>query len=254
MGSTFKRLGKYYEILYADKDYEKECKFLEKIFKNYSNSTPRSILDVGCGTGGHAIPLAKRGYELTAVDLSDDMLNVARQKAKRHGVDIDFGLTDLKDLKLNKKFDVCICMFAVLDYITENEALQEVLFKIREHLKYDSLFVFDFWYGPAVLTIMPSSRIKLMERNGLRVLRFAEPRLDTLHHTFEVNYLLIVSRANQIVDEIREKHVVRYFFPEEIRYFLDKTGFKLLKLCPFMDLQGQLTEKVWNAVAISKAI
>lgn len=164
MKEIFKSYAKYYDIIYADKDYEKECDFLEEIFRNYSKITPKTILDGGCGTGGHAIPLAKRGYEVTGVDLSEEMINIAKEKAKENGVNIDFRVMDLRELRLNKKFDVCILMFAVIDYIINTKDLLKVFANIRETLKNDSLFIFDFWYGPAVLTILPTPRMKTLER------------------------------------------------------------------------------------------
>ena len=90
MERAFRSYGKYYDIIYADKDYEKECDFLEEIFRNYSKIIPKTILDGGCGTGGHAIPLAERGYEVTGIDLSEEMINIAKEKASKTGVNIDF--------------------------------------------------------------------------------------------------------------------------------------------------------------------
>ena len=69
-----------YDYLYQDKDYNKECDFLEKIFLRYSGSTS-SILDLGCGTGGHVNILAEKGYKVTGIDRSGEMLSIARKKA-----------------------------------------------------------------------------------------------------------------------------------------------------------------------------
>lgn len=248
----FQSYGKYYDIIYADKDYEKECDFLEQIFKRYSKSMPKTILDAGCGTGGHAVPLAKRGYEVTGIDASKVMINMAKAKAQEIGVNINFHLMDLRGLKLKRKFDACVCMFAVMNYLTGNQDIQKTLFNVRMHLKKDSLFVFDFWYGPAVLTILPSARMKIAEKDGLRVIRYAEPYLDTLHQKCEVNYHMIVSKGDQILDELNEKHQIRLLFPEEIKHYLNEEGFKLLKLCTFLDLENEPNEQVWNATAISR--
>lgn len=249
----FASYGKYYDILYADKNYEKECDFLEEIFRKYSKTPSKRILDVGCGTGGHAIPLAKRGYKITGIDSSEIMINLAKEKAKNAGVEVDFHRMDVSRLELNRKFDACICMFAVIDYLVENKAIDDALLSIRRHLNNGSLFIFDFWYGPAVLSILPSARLKRMEKGGVRVIRFAEPHLDILRHICRVNYFLIVTQGRSILEEVEEEHVVRFFFPEEIRYHLEKSGFELLKLCSFPTLNVEPTEQTWNVAAISRA-
>ncbi len=60
MQKVFDTYGEYYDIFYSDKDYENECDFIQEIFKAYSAKPVKSILDVGCGTGGHSIVLARR--------------------------------------------------------------------------------------------------------------------------------------------------------------------------------------------------
>jgi SAM-dependent methyltransferase len=254
MKGIFKSYGKYYDIIYSDKDYERECDFLEAIFRMHSKIMPKKILDGGCGTGGHAIPLAKRGYEVTGIDSSEEMINIAKEKASKSGVNIDFKVMDLRELKLNKKFDACILMFAVIDYLINTKDLLKALTNIRGILENGSLLVFDFWYGPAVLTILPTSRIKIIEKENLRVVRFAEPHLDTLHHICKVNYHFMVIKENIVVYEGEEEHVVRFYFPEEIKHYLEESGFQLLKLCPFLDLNAQPNEKTWNVTTIAEAV
>jgi len=251
--NVFKEYGKYYDIIYMDKDYEKECDFIEQIFRKYTKNRPKTILDAGCGTGGHAIPLARREYSVVGIDASSVMIDLAREKAKKLGLNMEFYVMDLRDFNLNVKFDACVCMFAVLDYIAENEEILHVLSNIRNHLKQNSLFVFDFWYGPAVLRILPSERIKVMEKDEIRIIRIANPDLDTLRHVCEVNYHMIVIEGHRVVDEVEERHVVRYFFPQEIKHYLWDCGFSFIELCPFLKLGNAPNEDTWNVAAIAKA-
>ena len=125
MRKVFGTYGEYYDIFYDDKDYEQECDFVQKIFKKYSSFPVKSILDAGCGTGGHSIPLAFRGYEVTGIDASPVMIKKARQKAKEAGVNPTFRSLDIRDFDLKKKFDACISMFAVLNYLTETDGYPE---------------------------------------------------------------------------------------------------------------------------------
>ena len=254
MNKVFNSYGKYYDIIYADKDYEKECDFLEEIFRKYSTFMPHRILDGGCGTGSHAVPLAKRGYEITGIDLSEEMINVAKEKAKRNGANIEFQTMDLRTFQLNKKFDAAICMFAVINYLTNNNDLPKTISNIRSHIKKNSLFIFDFWYGPAVLAISPTHRIKTVEKDGLKITRFADPHLNRSAHTCDVNYHFLVTKENVVLYEGNEKHQIRYYFPEEIKQCLQESSFKLIKLCPFLEPNGMPSEKTWNVTAIARAV
>jgi len=64
---SFERYSHYYDLIYQDKDYEEECDFVKAIFSQYSREPVTRILDVGCGTGGHALLLAQRAIMLLAL-------------------------------------------------------------------------------------------------------------------------------------------------------------------------------------------
>jgi len=251
---TFDRYAQWYDLIYRDKDYKTECDFIEEIFQNYSEKSVRAILDGMCGTGGHAIILAKRGYELMGIDASEVMIETAEKKRKQAKVNIAFHVMDLRQFNLNKRFDAAICMFAGVDYLPQTQDILKTLSNIRRHLEKDSLFVFDFWNGLAVLRILPSTRIKTVEDGGRRIIRITQPALDAFHHLCHVHYHLLVTQDNALIDEFEETHTVRYFFPQEMAHYLEDAGFEVLKICPFLDLEGKVDENVWNIVAIAKAI
>jgi 2-polyprenyl-3-methyl-5-hydroxy-6-metoxy-1,4-benzoquinol methylase len=249
---VFGTYGEYYDIFYSDKDYEQECDFIQKIFKKYSSSPVKSILDAGCGTGGHSIPLAFRGYEVTGIDASPVMIKKAREKAKEAGVNSTFRPLDIRDFDLKKKFDACISMFAVLNYITETNDILKAMGNVRRHLKPSSIFTFDFWNGLAVLRILPSVRVKVVEKDGKRVIRTVHPEMDALHHICKSHYHVLVTKGGNILNEFKETHTVRYFFPQEIAHYLDDAGFELLRFCPFLKLEGTVDENEWNVTAIAR--
>lgn len=250
--SAFQASSKYYDLIYSDKNYKAECDFLEEIFRRYSESEPKSILDVGCGTGGHALPLAKRGYSVTGIDFSSSMIEAAKRKANRTGLDVQFHLADIRDFQLRKRFDAGIAMFAVVNYLLENKDIISALTCISKHLKKKSLFVFDFWYGPAVISVRPSVRVKVLKHNNLKLLRVAKPSLDSYRHICAVDYHFLITQGNRLVDEFDEKHTVRFLFPQEIRHYLEECGFNLVMMFPFMEIDGKLDESCWNATAVTK--
>jgi len=105
-----------YDLFYREKDYKAECDFLGKLFSNKREGEVRTVLDLGCGTGGHAIELARRGFQVVGVDISVEMLSRAKERARQAGVQIDFCHHDVRTMQLHDSFDASIAMFAVVGY------------------------------------------------------------------------------------------------------------------------------------------
>lgn len=249
-----KDLTEVYDLIYKDKDYRAECDFLEDIFKEYSEK-PLRIFDAGCGSGGHAILLAKRGYDVVGFDLSEVMIGKAKKKAKKEKItNLNLRVMDMRDFQLDDKFDACISMFAAMGYITENSDLIKVLNNIYRHLKPNGIFIFDVWNGLAVMRILPERRVDEVENDKVKVIRVAVPNLRSFDHICEVNYKsLIINKGDNTFNEINEKHIVRFYFPQEIKYYLEAAGFEVLEICPFLDLNEKVDENVWNITIIAKA-
>ena len=247
-----------YDALYQDKDYEAECDFLERIFACYAQFPQfphHTILDLGCGTGGHALPLAARGYTVTGVDRSESMLAEARRKAiAQRAICYSFTQADIRGLDLGDTFDIVIAMFAVVSYQTTDKDLMAAFQTARRHLEPGGLFVFDCWYGPAVLAQKPTDRFKTVEQGTESITRCTKPTLDISRHTVRVDYKVVCLEDDCILDETAESHLMRFLFPKEIEHYLSETGFKLLKLCPFMELNREATDHDWNIAVVSRAI
>ena len=112
-----------------------ECDFIENEI-NFNKSL--KILDVGCGTGRHAIELTKRGYTITGIDLSESQLALAREKAKNENLNIDFQKHDARELPFTKEFDMAIMLceggFPLMETDEMNfEILRNVSNSLREN-------------------------------------------------------------------------------------------------------------------------
>jgi SAM-dependent methyltransferase len=211
----------------------------------------KNILDIGCGTGNHSIPLARRGYKVTGVDLSDNMLVHARGKAKLLGNSSpSFVQGDARTVELNQKFDAVLMMFAVLGYQLKNDDVLAALGTVRKHLNPGGLFIFDVWYGPAVMAIRPSERIKVIPISDGKVIRAASGSLDTARHLAEVKYHLWRISGDKVVNETEEVHQMRYFFHQELSLFLSFNGLTLQKITAFPTLDQPVDETTWNVIAI----
>lgn len=244
-------------MLYKEKNYEVECDFLEEIFHRHNKNGIKHILDMGCGTGGHAISLARCGYKVHGIDRSPEMVTIAKEKAEAQGLSdrVWFETGNIQDINIKNKFDAVICMFAVIGYQISNDELFAALQNVRKHLKPKGLFVCDFWYGPAVLKQRPTDRIKIVQNeNGDRIIRLAKPEIDIQKNCVTVFYHLLHFQGNQLVNEMRESHEVRYLFQPEIAFFIEQSGMNLIRVCPFAELDLDPSEETWNVSAIAKAL
>lgn len=240
-----------YDYLYQDKDYDNECDFLEIIFKKHGSKV-NTILELGCGTGGHAINLVKRSYKILGIDRSAEMLVAARNKAKEMDFNIDFYESTIQDLKLNSKFDAVISMFAVMSYQTGNNDLALACKTAKQHLKPGGIFIFDAWNGLAVITDPPAQKVKEVSNGDERIIRFTEPYIDTMSHTVDTNFKVLRLRGDRLISETEETHKMRFLFPQEIKYFLEVAGFSDIKFCPFLKPEDQLSTRDWNMTVIAK--
>jgi len=177
------------------------------------------------------------------------MLEIAKEKCSAKFVE-----GDIRTVKVDEKYDCCLAMFAVMGYITKNRDIIKALTNIRKHLKPGGIFIFDVWNGLSIMRILPEQRIKKVENDEVKIIRYAIPNLIAFEHVCEVNYnLLILNKRENTYHEINEKHTMRYYFPQEIIYYLEESGFEVLNICPFLNLKGKVDENVWNMCIVAKA-
>jgi SAM-dependent methyltransferase len=246
-----------YDSMYLGKSYLAECDLIDEAVKRFAGRRPLTLLDVGCGTGGHAFELSKRGYQVTGVDLSAEMLAAAQLKAETLDVSQKplFVLGDARNFGTGTKHDIAIMMFAVVGYLVTNADVQAGLSNVRAHLEPGALFICDFWYGPSVLTERPSDRFReIAFGHGDRLLRAASTVLDTRRHLAEVTFRLWQFDGERIANEATEVHSMRYFFPMEFELLLANAGFELKSMTAFPSLDKPLSDDAWNALVVAQAV
>ena len=241
--NVFENYANYYDLLYQDKNYHAEVDYIDSLIKKYSNNS-NSILELGCGTGKHAALLVEKGYNIWGVDISEKMIKLAKDFEKQANLfeKLSFSLGDMKSVRLNRKFDVVTSLFHVVSYQTTNQDLQKTFSTANLHLKKDGIFIFDCWYGPAVLTDLPKVRVKKIENEFLKITRISEPTINFNENVVEVNYqIFIKDKIQNKYEEIKETHEMRYLFKPEIEKILNENGFALI------DAQEWLTGKQINS-------
>jgi len=143
--SLFENYGQKYDNESYTHGTVGECDFIEKEI-NFDKSL--KILDVGCGTGRHAIELTKRGYQITGVDLSESQLQRAREKAEAENLSIDFQWQDARNLPFDKEFDVAIMLCEGGFPLMETDEMNyEILKNVTKALKSQAKLIFTTLNG-----------------------------------------------------------------------------------------------------------
>jgi SAM-dependent methyltransferase len=227
--AVFDAYSHYYDLLYRDKDYVAEVDYLCNLLKRY-NLSGHELLEFGSGTGKHGCLLAERGYRVTGIERSPEMVSKA---VVADGFSCQQG--DICTVHLGRTFDVVLSLFHVVSYQVSNDALRAVFARAAEHLEPGGLFVFDVWYSPAVYAQRPVVRIKRMADASVEITRIAEPVIYANENRVDVNYTIYArDRASGSVQTLSETHPMRHFSLPELNLLAENSGFKCISAEEFL--------------------
>jgi len=243
-----------YDLVYAEKDYERECDFVEEALNRFGDGRREAILDMGCGTGGHAIPLARRGYRVTGIDRSAAMIEIAKRKAAEGPMNVAWHVGDVRSTRVPGTFDAALLMFAVLGYQTSNADVLGTLRNARRHLRPGGVLVFDVWYGVPVLREGPSDRLKVVGDEGHEVIRAVSATLHTERNVVDVRIRTWDVNGQRVHARSDEVHAMRFFFPAELELCLSTCGFRAAVVCAFPDLDTPPDQRNWNLGCVAVAV
>lgn len=213
---TYEKMAKLYDKLVYDIDYDLMVSFIED---NIKNKGIRSILELGCGTGN--ITERLNGYNVYAIDNSEEMLTIASSKLfnKRN---IKFINMDIRKLELNRKFDLAIAGLDVINYLKNEEDLRNVFKKVYNHLKENSLFIFDI-----------NSEYKIKDYIGNNV--FTD-EVENIVYIWQGNYdfnteineylvTFFVEKENKMYERFSESHFEKAYNMNTVINLLKEAGF-----------------------------
>jgi SAM-dependent methyltransferase len=244
-----------YDSIYATKDYVREVDAVMQILSKFAKARTVSILDVGCGTGRHAALLAQRNFEVTGVDRSKEMLARGRQRSEEEHLQgkLTFCQGDARNLELGGTFDAALMMFNVLGYMTTNDDLMATLRSVRRHLSEDGLFIFDIWYGPALVSDPPGERRQEVQLGTVKIVRVASGQVRGHEQRCDISINLQQLDGERVIESSEEFHQVRYFFPLEIDLALRAADFRLLAIRRFPEIDKDPELGTWGAVVVAAA-
>lgn len=199
-----------------------ECDFIELEINRDKSS---KIIDIGCGTGRHAIELTKRGYNVTGIDLSESQLARAREKAKAAGVTIDFHRHDARTLPFENEFDLAIMLCEGGFSLMETDEMNfEILKNATKALKSKGKFIFTTLNGLFPLFHSVSEFYKAAEKEGQSQCK--ECSFDLM--TFRDHNTAVFEDDSGNKRELKCNE--RYYVPSEITWLLKTLGFKKIDI------------------------
>lgn len=242
-----------YDALYSDKNYAGECDLVATAAQAQGVEVS-SILDIGCGTGGHSLEWARRGKTCTGVDMSPSMIDRAREKSAGlpDNARPAWIVGDAQSFEAPGQYDAATMMFAVLGYMNSNDEVLAALTNVRKHLRPGGLFAFDCWYGPAVLGQRPEERIRVVDTASGQTIRAASTTVDSFAHLAHVKFRLWAISGERYAGYTEETHSMRYFFPQELDLLLRMTGFELKSIKNFLD-GSAASDDSWNVFCVATA-
>jgi len=226
-------MKQWYESLYENysRKYDKEpfvqgtvgeCDFIEQ---EINRDKSVRIIDIGCGTGRHAIELTKRGYNVTGVDLSEDQIKRAKEKAQEAGVTIDFQTQDARNLSFDGEFDLAIMLCEGGFSLMETDEMNfEILKNATKALKSKGKLIFTTLNGLFPLFHSVNEFYKSAQKEGQSQCK--ECSFDLM--TFRDHNTVVFEDDSGNKRELKCNE--RYYVPSEITWLLKTLGFKKIDI------------------------
>lgn len=224
----YERFAEYYDRWMDDVDTEQWAIYLLNLFEQYGQLGEISILDTACGTGNISIPLAQMGCQLMGCDISDDMLRIAKEKARIKGVRIPLIRQNMIDIQLSKPVDVINCSCDGVNYLIDDGDAFAFFESANRALRADGLLSFDI-----------SSAYKIREQ--LDGCCFGEDEDDFTYlwqnaydpktHLLEmyVTWFVEKEKEENLFERYSELHIQRAYEMDELDELLHKAGFLNIK-------------------------
>lgn len=235
---SYGKFALIYDEFMENAPYDQWVSFTNKVLAQFGKENISSIIDLGCGTGEITYQLAEKGFQLTGVDLSAEMLAIAEQKQQRYNLQntIRWINMDLRELETATTYDIAISFCDVINYIVDEQEVEQVFNRVFDSLSSGGLFLFD----------VHSERYL----RGLTNQTFGEVRDNASYLWFchegtemgmvEHDLTFFIKNDQQLYDRIDEYHTQRTFSIQKYQDILSRCGFDLKCICN--DFQTTLSD------------
>lgn len=223
----YKDFAFIYDELMNEVDYNGWVEYIEKIIEKEGTKV-QNILELACGTGNLTIPLTKKNYDIAGIDISEEMLGVAREKAEKEGVELVLLQQDIAELDFDiTNLDCVLCACDGFNYITYDEDLENVFKKTYELLKENGLFIFDISSFYKLSSVLGNN---MYGENREDIAYMWQNYFDDEENLVEMELAFFVKDEDGRFERFEEVHQQRAYTEEEILDMLQSVGFKDIKV------------------------
>ncbi len=211
----FRKTARYYDKIYSFKDYQTEAHYLVATIRENLRSDGNQLLDVACGTGHH-IEYLKEHFVAEGLDISQDLLEFARQR----NPGILFHQADMTAFDLGRKFDVVTCLFSSIGYVKTLDNLRQAAMCMTRHLRSGGILIIEPWFTPNAWK--PNTvHAQFIDEPDLKIARVNTSFVDGRLSYFYLHYLI---GTPEETDHFVERHELGLFETEEIHTVLTEAG------------------------------
>lgn len=213
-----------YDMFMDNIPYEEWCEYVTSLLEE-DGIRDGIVLDLGCGTGNLTELLAKRGYDMIGVDLSEDMLQIAMEKRAESGQNILYLLQDMREFELYGTVQAVVSICDSMNYILEYEDLVTVFKLVNNYLDPGGLFIFDLNTEYKYRTLLGSSTIAEAREEGSFIW---ENDYDEEERINEYDLTLFIQEEGDLYRKYQETHFQRAYSLEEIKQALREAGLEFV--------------------------
>ena len=147
----YEGIEEIYDEIHQDKDYLKEANIVSNIIEGHLHDKDLSLLDVGCGTGGHLVHLNKK-FKCAGIDSNKNFIDIAARKG------LKVNQSNMLDFSLEQKFDIIICLFGTIAHAMSNDNLKKIFLNFKKHLQKNGIIIIEPWLFKNQYKVQRASR------------------------------------------------------------------------------------------------
>jgi len=242
MYPLYSEYAEYYDIIYKaylEKTVPRLIDFVVEVFRRDAGINVRDVLDIACGTGGPTIELARRGYNVVGLDISEEMIRIAARKAGEAGLDVKFIVGDMRRIGFVEKFDAVTCFFTSINYVLDDEGIEGLFRSVYRCLRSGGVFIADvpnpFKMDRWVKGIPTIWRV---DHEDISVLIIDSTLMDTVSGIVDWRRTLIVKKGENL-EFIPDYHRIRVYTVNELKAYARSSGFRKTRVYGDMRIADQ---------------